>query len=69
MGGKGVWNFVEDDVVGEEEDKKGTGIRGFVYKLFEEEVSGVGWGVNRSYMGIHIWTIQLVCGHSIGLRS
>ena len=35
-----VWTCVKDHIVDEEEDYKNIGLRGFDYKLFEEEYGG-----------------------------
>ena len=36
-GGEGGWNCVKDHIINGKEDYKDIGIRGFDYKLFEEE--------------------------------
>ena len=35
-----VWTCVKDHIIDEKEDYKYIGLRGFYYKLFEEEESG-----------------------------
>ena len=35
--GGGGWSCVEDNVVGEKEEHKSIGLRGFGFKLFQEE--------------------------------
>ena len=47
-----ICTCVKDDVFGVKEEYKSIGLYGFDYTLFDEE-EGV-WGVERSYMGIHI---------------
>ena len=39
-GGGIVWTCVKDNIIEEKEDYKAIGLRGFYYKLFEEEDSG-----------------------------
>ena len=36
-GGAIIWTFVKEEVIDEKEDYKDIGLRGFDYKLFEEE--------------------------------
>ena len=36
-GGNIVWNSVKDNITEEKEDYEAIGLRGFDYKLFEEE--------------------------------
>ena len=43
-----VWTFVEDSVVGEKEEYREIGVRGFDYKLFQEEEGG---GVRKCLYG------------------
>ena len=40
IGGEIVWNCVKDHIIHEKEDYKYIGLRGFYYKLFEEEDGG-----------------------------
>ena len=39
-GGAIVWTCVKDHIIDEKEDYKYIGLRGFDYKLFEEEEGG-----------------------------
>ena len=39
-GGAIVWTCVNDHIIDEKEDYKDIGLRGFDYKLFEEEEGG-----------------------------
>ena len=39
-GGAIVWTCVKDHIIDEKEDYKDIGLRGFDYKLFEEEEGG-----------------------------
>ena len=39
-GGANAWTCVKDHIIDEKEDYKAFGIRGFDYKLFEEEEGG-----------------------------
>ena len=39
-GGTNVWTCVKDHVIDEKKDYKDIGLRGFNYKLFEEEEGG-----------------------------
>ena len=39
-GGNIVWNFVKDHIIEENEQYEAIGLRGFDYKLFEEEECG-----------------------------
>ena len=39
-GGSIVWTCVKDHIIDEKEDYKDIGLRGFDYKLFEEEEGG-----------------------------
>ena len=47
-GGGIVWNFVNDLIIDENEKYKSIGLRGFDYKLFEEEE---GWGARDGLYG------------------
>ena len=51
-GGNIVWDCVKDKIIGEKEKKEDIGIRGFDYKLFEEEEGGR--GLESDYMGMLI---------------
>ena len=44
-GGNIVWDCVKDHIIGEKEQREDIGIRGFDYKLFEEDEGGGGGGV------------------------
>ena len=50
-GGAIVWTCVKDHIIYEKEDCKYILLRGFVYKLCEEEEGG---GLERDYTGILI---------------
>ena len=47
-GGGIVWTYVKDHIIDEKEDYKDIGLRGFYYKLFEEEE---GWGTREDFYG------------------
>ena len=47
-GGSIVWNCVKDNIIKEKEGYKDIGLRGFDYKLFEEEEGG---GVQEGLYG------------------
>ena len=52
--GEIVWNNVKDNAVGEKDEYREIGLRGFDYKPFKEEGGRQERSVEREYMDIHI---------------
>ena len=67
--GETIWNCVEDNIIGE---GGGGVLQNFFYNvgliIFVLNKIRVE-GLYRAYMDIHIWIIQLGCGHLIGKSS
>ena len=67
-GGAIVWTCVKDHIIDEKEDYKDIGLRGFDYKLFEEEEGGgTREGLDRYPYLKHL--IQLLMGDWVSQMS